>query len=221
MKKIQSILLVVFLLLGFILLTACDTKTGQKGSGDTTKKSENETTAQVTEKDELDAAKAVAEKFAVAITELDYNTLFECYAMDMESAMNSMFDAGDMQEMLDFYGMTELSDLYDMMHKDAVDDLKTTHGDDFKITTKVIDCTELDEKTEKTFIENCKIQVDSTAKDYAVNSEDLLDTTKIEKVVKVTVECTISGSTDSNVEEDELYCVFIDGTWKVVDDVDM
>lgn len=213
MKKIQSILLVFCIVFGVVFLTACNT---DKPSADG-----NSPIATEAPKDEFAEVKEVAEEFIVAKIESNYKILFEHYAMDMDSLMKSMFSGGDTEEIFDFYGVTSLDELYKQMNDDSVASLANDYGEDYKITAKATECAELDEKTTKTFIENCKIQVDSNAKDYEVKSEELLDTTKIERVTKVTVECEISGSKKTDADETVIYCVFIDSKWKIVDDVEM
>ncbi len=212
MKKIQSILLVLCIIFGVVFLTACNT--------DKPITDDNTTTTEA-QKDEFADVKEIAEKFAVALIESDRNILFEHSAMNMDILMDSMLKDGDIQEMLDFYGAKDLPNLYDKLSAGAKATLRSDYGDDYKITAKATASEELDKDTTKTFIENCKIQADSDAKNYDITSEELLDTTKIERVVKITVECEISGSTKTDTDEKELYGVFMDGKWKIVDDVEV
>ena len=209
MKKIQSVLLIICIIFGVVFMTACNTN----------KPIADNTTTTEAPKDEFAEVKDIAEKFAVALIESDRNILFEHYARDMEKLMDAMLKDGDVQELLDFYGAKDLPEFYDKLSEGAKATLRSDYGDDYKITAKTTTCEKLDGDTLKIFIENCKIQTDSNAKNYDVTSEELLDTTKIEEAVKIIVECKLSGSNKTDTDEKELYGVFIDGKWKMIDDV--
>lgn len=215
MKKLQSFLLVICIILGTLFMTACNTDKQGVNSNNTSKTTTEEP------KDEFAEVKDVAEEFILAKIESDYEILFEYYAIDMNKLMDAMFSGGDTEEILDFYGVTSLDELYKQMNEDTLESLDNDYGETYTIRVKATECEELDKEKTKTFIENCKNQVDSNAKNYAVKSEELLDTTKIEKVTKVTVECEISGSKKTDADETVIYCVFIDGKWKIVDDVEV
>lgn len=211
MKKCKLLLLALLILISCGSISACSSESEPKPTESTAPSQE------YLEKDVM----PLAEKFTAALVETDYTTLFDCYAMNWGEVMKSMLSSDDMKEAFEFYGVSDLEGFYKLQHKEAVSKLKNNYGDDYKLDVSAEKCDEITGTDMSSFIENCKIEADSYAKNYDVESKDLLDTDKISKVVKVTLKCSISGSKTSDEETKVLYSVLIDGKWKIIDDIEV
>lgn len=158
----------------------------------------------------------VAEKFAVALIEGDYEKAYSYLVVDYEDFMKEKIDArdGDWEDYLE-----DLSDLYDedfdsysdylaYISEDTKDDLEDEYGDDYKITVTDIDSDDVKKKEAKSWLSSDEMKA---MKKCGFDVKDC------DEFMCVTVELAIEGSEDEDEAELEVYLAKDGAKWKVID----
>lgn len=193
MKKLLALLLAVAML---VTLCACGKK-DKEGAA-------------------TDDPKAVAQAFAKASPEQDYNAIFDLTVFDFEQYMkDSLTDQygeedtlfAELGEELD-KDIDSWKDVYSAMLEEAKADLEDEYGS-YKIKTKVTETVDLDEDEVQDIIEYLK---DEWGK--------YIDEDKVEDISKakdITVEITVKGEDDEETQTRVITVVKYDGEWKMAD----
>ncbi len=167
----------------------------------------------------------LAKRYFVAATELDYNTMCDCFALDLDGAVNIMVENNSYlkENLEEIYGTSNIKEIYNNPEeRDKVkEQYMSLYGDDYKISCEVVSLSTLSEsekednlnKFKKSFFD-ASDDTESLAELSLLYKKSNLD--NAEEMCCVEMKTIIEGSLDKDSTNVTVYCVKVNGAWKVI-----
>jgi len=164
---------------------------------------------------------AVVKKYYHASMAADYDMICKYSAINLEALLKALFSSMSLsedeikQELRDKYGTDDIKKMYEGPIKESLHEgLKNRYGSDYTISVSVSGAEQLSD-------DEMQRQIDEfwgAFADVNVNMEKLIPLNQIKAMSRVRGRIAIEGSQNQNLESFELYCLKIDGKWRVLDD---
>ncbi len=172
-----------------------------------------------------EAPEDVAKRYFIAMTEMDYNTMCNCFALDLDGATNIMVEKNSYlkENLEEMYGTSNIREIYNSteQREKIKSEYSSRYGDDYKISCEVISLTTLSESEKEKYLSEFKksffelsSDTESLDKLSALYKASNLD--YAEEMCSVEMKTMIEGNQDKDSANFTVYCVKTNGAWKII-----
>lgn len=167
----------------------------------------------------------LAEKFFIAVAELDYDTMCDCFAFDYDGVMNLMVKYNSYLEnnLEETYGTSNVREIRSRPEEreKVKERYMSLYGEDYKISCEIVSSSVLTESEQAEAVENYKEMFFDITKNTDFLTElsllykqSNLDNTEEMRLIEMNT--VIEGSLGEDTDDFSIYCVKINGVWKAI-----
>lgn len=167
----------------------------------------------------------LAKRYFVAVAELDYNTMCDCFALDLDGAINFMVENNSFlkENLEETYGTSNIKEIYNRpeVRDKAKKQYISRYGDDYKISCEVVSLSTLSESEKEDHLNEFKKSffdasddTESLAELSLLYKKSNLD--NAEEMRCVEIKTIIEGNLGKDSGTFTVYCVKVNGVWKVI-----